>query len=73
MQLLSEPTSIYIASECSMLITVCWLASGALVLRKAQHQIESWRQMEETATDTDYLKLKEQQYERLYYQVSRNP
>ena len=29
--------------------------------------------MEETATDTDYLKLKEQQYERLYYQVSRNP
>lgn len=29
--------------------------------------------MEQTATDTDYLKLKEQQYERIYYQVSRNP
>ena len=29
--------------------------------------------MEENATNGDYLKAKEEQYERLYYQLSRNP
>ena len=50
-----------------------WLVAGAVVLRKAKYQIRRWREIEETATDVAYLKLKEQQYERLYYQKSRNP
>lgn len=73
MEMLVETTSLYIACECSLIITICWLLSGALVLRKAERQIKNWRSIEEGATDLENIKLKEQQYERLYYQVSRNP
>ena len=66
-------SQVYIVCECSIVICVVWLISGGLVLRKAQQTIRRWREVEETATDVDYLRLKEQQYERLYYQVSRNP
>ena len=54
-------------------MSIVWLVAGAIVLRKAKYQIRRWREIEETATDIAYLKLKEQQYERLYYQKSRNP
>ena len=67
MEMLVETTSLYIACECSIIITICWLASGGLVLRQAQRQIKTWRTIEEGATDLDNIKLKEQQYERLYY------
>jgi hypothetical protein len=73
LELLVEATSIYVACECSILVLLCWLAQGGLLLRRAEQQIIQWRSYEETATDLDYLKLKEQQYERLYYQKSRNP
>ena len=66
-------SQVYIVCECSIVICVVWLIAGGLVLRKAQQTIRRWREVEETATDVDYLRLKEQQYERLYYQVSRNP
>lgn len=73
MELLTETASLYLACECSLVITACWLVSGVLLLRRAQAHVEQLRSVEETATDADYLKLKEQQYERLYYQVTRNP
>jgi hypothetical protein len=35
--------------------------------------MQKWRSLEENATDSGYLKRKEEQYERLYYRMSRNP
>ena len=49
----------YIASECSIVVLICWLVSGGLLLRSAQNQICEWRVFEETATDVDYIQLKE--------------
>ncbi len=72
-ELLTDATSIYIASECSIVIVLCWLVGGALLLRKGQAQMQKWRSLEENATDSGYLKRKEEQYERLYYRMSRNP
>ena len=34
-EVLPDTTSVYIACEASLLIVLCWLASGALILRKA--------------------------------------
>ena len=34
-EVLPDTTSVYLASEASLLIVLCWLASGALILRKA--------------------------------------
>ena len=66
-ELLTTMSSIYIASESSILLIFCWIVQGSLLLREAEKQVIVWRYYEETATDTEYLKLKEQQYERLYY------
>ena len=73
MSLLEDTTSVYIACECSMAIVVFWLASGGLLLRKAQLQMRQWRGLEQAATNSDVLKLKEAEYERLYYQMQRDP
>lgn len=35
--------------------------------------MQKWKNLEENATDSGYLKRKEEQYERIYYRMSRNP
>jgi hypothetical protein len=50
-----------------------WFICGILIIRKAQHEIQKWRSLEENACDAEYLKMKSQQYEKLYYTLSKNP
>ena len=72
-ELLATPNAIYAACECNIVVMACWMVGGLLILRQAQRQIQKWKNLEENATNTDYIKLKEQQYERFYYQMGRNP
>lgn len=58
-ELLTTAASLYMASECSIVLVLCWLVQGVLLLRQTDQQVATWRKYEETATDLDYLKLKE--------------
>lgn len=59
LELLVSTASIYMASEFSIVLLLCWMVQGGLLLKHAGQQIATWRLYEETATDIDYLKLKE--------------
>ena len=58
-ELLTTVSSLYMASECTIVLFVCWLAQGVFLLSQADQKLAQWREYEETATDADYLKLKE--------------
>ena len=58
-EFLTTVASLYMASECTIVLFVCWLAQGIFLLTQAEQQMTKWRDYEETATDADYLKLKE--------------
>ena len=58
-ELLATPNAVYTACECNFVVMACWMVGGLLILRQAQRQIQKWRNLEENATNTDYIKLKE--------------
>ena len=58
-ELLAKQDAVYAACECNIVVMACWMLGGLLILRQAQRQIDKWRHLEENATNTDYIKLKE--------------
>ena len=65
-------TQVYHGIECSILIVLAWLICGIMIIKQAQKSIQNWRKLEENACDSEYLKMKAQQYEKLYYTLSKN-
>ena len=61
-----------IAADCCVLVVGYQIFSGYSQISKAAQTIALWRKYEENAINTDYLKLKKQQYEKQYYQLFLN-
>ena len=56
---------------CAGLVILIQFCGGIILLRQSESQMEEWERLEEHACNSAYLKQKEEQYEKLYYQMSK--
>ena len=72
LNIIADWYSVTLAGHVCLLIIGYQLWSGYCLVAHTARQIEAWRKYEENVINYDYLKLKKQQYEKLYYQLFLN-
>lgn len=69
-ELVSNESTARGALSAGIFFVIVWFMVGIMTLKKAAKQIQMWDEIERIALDVDSLKVKKQQYEKLFYNIN---